>query len=59
MNVLMSQCLAGKIPDIEKIKTQVKAWRKAKNSKIAKINWQFTTNDARIKLRILYPTSDE
>ena len=56
LNVLMGQCLAGRIPDMEKIKTQVKAWQEARNNKNAKINWQFTTEDARIKLRKLYPT---
>jgi len=59
LNVLMGQCLAGRIPDMEKIKTQVKAWQEARNNKNAKINWQFTTEDARIKLRKLYPTFEE
>ena len=56
LNVLMGQCLAGRIPDIDQIKTQVKEWQKARNNKNAKINWQFTTEDARIKLKRLYPT---
>jgi hypothetical protein len=55
LNVLMKQCLAGRIPDIEKVKTHAKAWQKARNNKNAKINWQFTTEDARIKLKRLYP----
>ena len=59
LNVLMGQCLAGRIPDIEKVKTEVKAWQKARNNKKAKINWQFKTEDARIKLKRLYPTFDE
>ena len=59
LNVLMGQCLAGRIPDVEKVKTQTKAWQDARNNKKAKINWQFTTEDARIKLRRLYPTFDE
>ncbi len=59
LNVLMGQCLAGRIPDIEKIKTQVKAWQTARNNKNAQINWQFTTGNARIKLKRLYPTLDE
>ena len=59
LNVLMGQCLAGRIPDVEKVKTQTKAWQDARNNKSAKINWQFTTEDARIKLRRLYPTFDE
>jgi hypothetical protein len=56
LNVLMGQCLAGRIPDMEKIKTQVKAWQELRNNKYAKINWQFKTEDARIKLRRLYPS---
>ena len=36
----------------------VRAWQKFRNNKNAKVNWQFTTEDARIKLRRLYPTLD-
>jgi hypothetical protein len=59
LNVLMGQCLSRRIPDIEKVKTEVEAWQKARNNKKAKINWQFKTEDARIKLRRLYPTFNE
>ena len=59
LNVLMGQCLSGRIPDEKKIKTQVKAWQEAKNNKNAKINWHFTTDNARIKLKSLYPTFKE
>jgi hypothetical protein len=55
LNVLMGQCLAGRIPDFDRVKTQAKAWQEARNKKNAKINWQFTTDDARIKLKRLYP----
>ena len=48
LNVLMKQCLAGRIPDIAKVKNQTQAWQEARNNKNAKINWQFTTEDARI-----------
>ena len=58
LNVLMGQCLSGRIPDIEKIRSEVKAWQDARNNKKAKINWQFTTDDARIKLRRLYPITE-
>jgi hypothetical protein len=58
LNVLMGQCLAGRIPDIKKVETEVEAWQETRNNKNAKINWQFTTEDARIKLRRLYPTFD-
>ena len=59
LNVLMGQCLAGRIPDIEDIRKQVKAWQDARNNKNAKINWHFTTDNARNKLRKLYPTFNE
>ena len=59
LNVLMGQCLDGRLPDIEVIRKQVKAWQDARNNKNAKINWHFTTDNARIKLRKLYPTFNE
>jgi hypothetical protein len=59
LNVLMGQCLSRRIPEIEIVKEEVKAWQEARNNKDAKIKWQFTTEDARIKLRRLYPTFDE
>jgi len=59
LNVLMGQCLAGRIPDLEKIKAYVKAWQESRNNKNAKIKWQFKTEDARVKLRKLYPTFNE
>ena len=59
LNVLMGQCLSRRIPEIDIIKNEVKAWQEARNNKNAKIKWQFTTDDARTKLRRLYPLSDE
>jgi hypothetical protein len=56
LNVLMGQCLAGRIPDLDTVKMQTMARQEARNNKNAKINWQFTTEDARIKLKRLYPT---
>jgi hypothetical protein len=41
---------------MDKVKTEVEAWQKSRSSKNAKINWQFTKDDARIKLKRLYPT---
>jgi hypothetical protein len=59
LNVLMGQCLNRRIDTIEEIEREVKAWQEYRNNKHAKICWQFTTDDARIKLRRLYPTFDE
>ena len=56
LNVLTSQCLDRRIDNIDFIRTEVMAWQNFRNNKNAKVKWQFTTADARIKLRRLYPT---
>lgn len=56
LNVLMKQCLCGRIADKETIKQQAKAWQNDRNNKEATINWQFTNEKARTKLKRLYPT---
>lgn len=55
LSVLKGQCLDRRIPEMEAMRTHVTAWEKARNSSTRKILWQFTTSDARIKLRHLYP----
>lgn len=57
LSVLRRQCLSGRIPDIETVRTKVKAWEKTRNQNQVGIDWQFTTEDARIKLKRLYPRS--
>ena len=56
LHVLNGQCLNRHISSIEKIKQEVDAWQKHRNNKNSKINWQFTNNEARIKLKRLYPS---
>ncbi len=56
LKVLQSQCLDRRIDNIEEVRRQAMAWQKHRNNKDAKINWQFTNEHARIKLRRLYPT---
>ena len=56
LNVLTKQCLNRRIEDLRTIKTEVKAWQNHRNNKDAKIKWQFTTTDARVKLHRLYPS---
>ena len=56
LNVLTGQCLNRKIDDIEVVKKEAQAWQEHRNNKNAKVNWQFTAEDARIKLSRLYPT---
>jgi hypothetical protein len=54
-NVLINQGLSKRIPTIEQMKNEVAAWAEARNQSASKINWRFTTDDARIKLKRLYP----
>ena len=56
LNVLNGQCLNRRIDKLSKVVKECDAWQKHRNNMNAKINWQFTTNDARIKLKRLYPT---
>jgi hypothetical protein len=56
LNVLMEQCLNRRIDTMEEMIQQVDAWQTDRNNKNAKIKWRFSTDDARIKLRRLYPT---
>ncbi len=56
LNVLTCQCLNRRIDNIETVRREVAAWQKFRNNKNAKVNWQFTTEDARVKLSRLYPT---
>jgi len=58
LNVLIKQCLDRRIDNLTTMKTEVAAWQNGRNNMNAKINWQFTTTDARIKLKRLYPTFD-
>ena len=58
LNVLTGQCLNRRIDKIETVKNEVAAWQEFRNNKIAKVNWQFTTADARVKLSRLYPALD-
>ena len=55
LSVLQGQCLNRRIPDIETMRNEVNSWQTNRNNKIKKIDWQFTTTDARIKLKRLYP----
>ncbi len=54
LHVLNGQCLNRHIATIEKVATEVEAWQKQRNNKNAKINWQFTNKEARVKLKRLY-----
>jgi hypothetical protein len=56
LHVLNGQCLNRHIPTMEKIIAEVNAWQNQRNNKITKINWRFTNEKARIKLKRLYPS---
>ena len=56
LNVLMGQCLSRRIDDIGDVRSEVAAWQRHRNNLDATVNWQFTTEKARVKLRRLYPT---
>ena len=55
LGVLSSQCLDRRIPDKQALIEEVAAWENGRNQHHAKAEWQFTTADARIKLKRLYP----
>jgi hypothetical protein len=56
LSVLTRQALKERIPDRETLEETVKAWYQNRNQKQKKVNWQFKTKDARIKLKRLYPS---
>jgi len=55
LSVLKRQCLAGRIACIEKMRAEVAEWNTDRNNRQTEVDWQFRTNDARIKLKRLYP----
>jgi transposase len=55
LSALVRQCLDRRIPDKETMIKEVKAWQDQRNSEVVKVHWQFTTADARVKLKSLYP----
>jgi len=56
LRVLIGQCLDRRIPDAETLKREVSRWKSQRNTVGARVDWQFTTTDARVKLKRLYPS---
>ncbi len=56
LNVMIRQCLNRRIDSIAVLRNEVAAWQAERDRLQAKVNWQFTTDDARTKLKRLYPT---
>ena len=54
--VLARQCLGRRIPDQEMLQRETRTWQEQRNREEARANWRFTTQDARLKLRPLYPS---
>jgi hypothetical protein len=55
MGIMARQCLDRRIPDQNILKREIKAWQDERNKKGARVDWRFTTQDARVKLKSLYP----
>ena len=55
LSVLTRQCLNRRIPDLDTLRQETQAWETRRNEGQKGVNWQFTTPDARIKLKRLYP----
>jgi len=58
LSVLARQCLGERIESIEEVRKQVQAWQDERNRAQVGVNWRFTTTDARIKLKRLYPSNE-
>jgi hypothetical protein len=56
LSVVARQCLDRRIPDFATLRREVAAWERKRNAAVVKVDWQFTTADARVKLKKLYPT---
>jgi len=55
LSVLSRQCINRRISDEDTLSKEVLAWAKERNAKVVKVDWRFSTADARIKLKRLYP----
>jgi hypothetical protein len=56
LSVLARQCLDRRIPDSTTLTQEVAAWERPRNPAKCRVDWRFTTHDARIKLKRLYPS---
>jgi hypothetical protein len=59
LGILGRQCLSQRIDNIDELRRQTRAWEKRRDQVEVKVNWQFTTADARTKLKRLYPSIEE
>ena len=56
IGVMARQCLERRIPDRAVLRSEVEAWQERRNREAVRVNWRFTTEDARIKLKSLHPS---
>ena len=56
IGVLSRQCLDRRLPDQETLKREIHAWQNARNQQAIRVDWRFSVEDARIKLKSLYPS---
>lgn len=56
ISVMSRQCLAERMGSIERLESEALSWAKQRNARETKVDWWFTTDDARIKLKKLYPS---
>ncbi len=56
IGVLARQCLNRRIPDQSTLRREIEAWQGQRNRDTVRVDWRFTTADARIKLKSLYPS---
>ena len=57
LSALARQCLSRRIARADTLKRQIATWEEDRNASTTRVQWQFTTQDARIKLRSLYPSA--
>jgi hypothetical protein len=55
LNVMTTQCLRRRIDNLPSLREELSAWETSRNAQAKSVDWQFTTEDARIKLKRLYP----
>ena len=59
IGALARQCLDRRIPDQDVLRREVEAWQDRRNREAIWVDWRFTTEDARIKLKSLYPSMQQ
>ena len=58
LSTMSGQCLNRRVPDREALEREVAAWEAERNALGGPVNWRFTTEDVRVKLKRLYPSID-